>query len=302
MLISFGAAGRAQTKLVFAVGPDATAPTAYSTVIAVERAPGNDGGYSGRGHDVGVLPLDKPFSNVQIVKLGAVGDELLNQQFVGVGYGRSDNGSELTKRRLGALTLKARAGKTYEFLFGNFEAFYRDYTGDSIPASCVAPANPEMPAPAPLPGGDPCAAFKALRQLYDSTLLEQAHELAVGSAPGDAQPCFGDSGGPLLKAGANGELLAYGVASGGTSSDDLICDHGAVYASFGPEVTTFLQQATAWTDPCDKLPARGVCEGTRARRCSTAAEGPRRVVEVDCANAGLRCVMTGEGSTATCGS
>lgn len=302
-LDSFGAAGRARNSLVFTLGPDAAAPTAYATVIAVERAPGNDGGYTGRGHDVGVLHLDEPLSNAQIVKVAAVSDELVGQQFVGVGYGRADNGSELTKRRLGALTLKARAGRTYEFLFGSSDAFYRDYTGSSIPTSCAAPpaSAPEMPQISA--DDDPCAGVKALREMYDTTLLEQTGELAVGSAPSDAQPCFGDSGGPLLKAAADGgELVAYGVASGGTSSEDLICDHGAVYASFAADVTTFLQQATTWTDPCDKLPARGQCEGTRARRCSSAAEGARRVVEVDCANAGLRCVMTGEGSSATCGS
>jgi hypothetical protein len=307
-LDSFGAAGRAQNSLVFGVGPDGTAPTAYATVIAVERAPGNDGGYTGRGHDVGVLHLDKPLDNAQVMKLGAVADELLGQQFVGVGYGRADNGSELTKRRLGALTLKSRAGRTYEFLFGNFEGFYHDYTGNAVPVACVPPpaTTPEMPQMPQTPqtpqDNDPCAGVKALREMYESTLLEQTHELAVGAAPGDAQPCFGDSGGPLLKAAANGELFAYGVASGGVSSDDAICDHGAIYASLDPEVTTFLQQAASWVDPCDKLPMRGACEGTRARRCSTAAEGTRRVVEVDCANAGLRCVLTGEGATATCGS
>lgn len=302
-LDSFGAASRAQSSLVFGVGPDSAAPTAYATVIAVERAPGNDGGFSNRGHDVGVLHLDKPISNAQTVQLGAVTDELVGQQLVGVGYGREDNGSESVKRRLGALTLKARSGRTYEFLFGSFETFFHDYTGSALPAACATPpaTPPEMPTQ-PATSSDMCAGVKQLRDMYDNTRLEQAQELAVGSAPSDAQPCFGDSGGPLLKAGPNGELIAYGVASGGASSDDLICDHGAVFASFPPEVTTFLQQASTWVDPCDKLPARGQCEGTRARRCSTPAEGTRRVIELDCATAGLRCVFSGEGSTVSCGS
>jgi len=300
-LDSFGAAARGQADLVFGVGPNAAAPTAYAKVISVERAPGNDGGYSNRGHDVGVLHLEKPLSNAQVLQLGAAGDELIGQQLVGVGYGAADNGSDTATRRLGALTLKARSGRTYEFLFGSFEAFFRDYTGSAVPPTCaVPPANAEAPA-MPVQPDDPCAPVKALRQVYENTRLEQAHELAVGAAPNDAQPCFGDSGGPLLKAGPNGELIAYGVASGGVPSEDLICDHGAIYASFPPDVTAFLQQAVTWTDPCDELPARGQCDGTKARRCSTPAEGARRVVEVDCANAGLRCVYTGEGSSATCG-
>jgi hypothetical protein len=306
-LDSFGAAARAQSSLVFGVGPDAVAPTAYATVISVERAPGSEGGFTNRGHDVGVLHLDKPIINAQTVQLGAVADEQVGQPFVGVGYGRMDNGSDSAKRRLGALTLKARSGRTYEFLFGSFEGFFHDYTGSPLPTACAAPPPatppeaPTMPA-TPAASEDPCAGVKMLRAMYENTRLEQTQELAVGSAPNDAQPCFGDSGGPLLKAGPNGELLAYGVASGGVSSDDLICDHGAIFASFPPEVTTFLQQSTTWVDPCDKLPARGQCEGTKARRCSTSAEGARRVVELDCATAGLRCVLTGEGGSATCGS
>jgi hypothetical protein len=301
-LDSFGAASRAQSSLVFALGPDSLAPTAYATVISVERAPGSDGGFTNRGHDVGVLHLDKPLANAQTVQLGAVADEQVGQQFVSVGYGRMDNGSESAKRRLGALTLKARTGRTYEFLFGSFESFFHDYTGSALPSACAAPpaTTPEMPG-MPASTDDPCAGVKMLRQMYENTRLEQAQELALGSAPNDAQPCFGDSGGPLLKAGPNGELIAYGVASGGVSSDDLICDHGAIFASFPPEVTSFLQQSTSWVDPCDKLPARGQCDGTTARRCSTSAEGTRRVVELDCANAGLRCVLAGEGGTVTCG-
>jgi hypothetical protein len=116
------------------------------------------------------------------VKLGALDNSQIGQGFAGIGYGQSDNNDRGETRRVGALSLRALEGRTYELLLGS------------------------------------------------------------------------------------------------------------LYARFTPEVLTFLEQAVLWQDPCQSLPARGECAGEHARRCSTLAEGKRRVVEVDCSTLGLRCV------------
>ncbi|HKU45046.1 MAG TPA: S1 family peptidase [Polyangiales bacterium] len=282
-----------ERSMVFGIGPDAAAPRVYATVIDTAGAPGDAGGYTNRGHDVGVLRLDRPLNDVPLVGIATVSDAELGQEFVGIGYGTQANSGYSTTRRLGALTLRARAGRTYELLYGSFEAFYRAQTASSPPANCPAPGT------APALPDDVCTIAQRYRDVYESMRLEQVEELAVGAGPGDAQPCYGDSGGPLVRAGARGELIAYGVASGGVPSDDLVCDYGGIYASLGSEVSSFLTQATAWRDPCESLLAGGICNGERAQRCSTPSEGHRRVIEVDCSLVGLRCVPAENG--VTCG-
>ncbi len=59
----------------------------------------------------------------------------------------------------------------------------------------------------------------------------------MGTDEGDPQPCSGDSGGPLLR---NGKV--FGVASGVLRSSERVCDHGTVYATFGPEVLDFIKR------------------------------------------------------------
>jgi hypothetical protein len=282
--------------LVFGIGPDASKPSSYVPVLAVESAPGDAGGFTHEGHDVGVMHLARPISGVKYLQLGTIGDDMLNTQFVGVGFGRQNNNSTITHRRIGALTLRARAGKTYELLYGSFDKFYQANTGSVVPTTCLTDA----PPPAGSPLASECSAVTELKHIFDTTLLEQTEEIAVGAGQGEAQPCFGDSGGPLVRANADGALIAYGVTSGGVSSDDLICDHGGVYASFGSDVTAFITKALTWTDPCLELPEKGVCQGEHARRCSDATEGPRRVVDLDCSLAGLRCTIDAE-SGVTCG-
>ena len=118
--------------------------------------------------------------------------------------------------------------------------------------------------------------------------------MVTGGFPGDAQPCFGDSGSSLVKY-KDGKYVSYGVVSGGLGTDDLICDLGAVYATFGPEVATFLDQAKSWVDPCGDVDTRGTCDGNVAKRCTNMVEGRRRVVEFDCGLVGMECnTLTGQ--------
>lgn len=286
----FAVAARSGEQLVFALGAEAYKPTAYSVVIDVENAPSNDHGFTREGFDVGVLHLKEPLEGAPTVKLGALDASQIGQGFAAVGFGQADNRGDDSKRRLGALTLRALEGRTYELLLGSFDAYFEELRGITVPAQCVNPT-PEAAQT------DICQLVTDDRRMYEGTLLEQAGDMLLRGEASGSQPCYGDSGGPLLRANDKGELVAYGVVSGGVGSDVLVCDHGAIYARFVPEVMTFLEQAKQWQDPCAALPEIGECAGERARRCSTLAEGRRRVIEADCATLGLHCKNGPEGPT-----
>lgn len=65
--------------------------------------------------------------------------------------------------------------------------------------------------------------------------LLDGYEAQLGGAPGDAQACHGDSGGPLLR-NVDGQLVVYGVVSSGVSGVKEVCQNaGTVYATFGTD-------------------------------------------------------------------
>jgi hypothetical protein len=156
----------------------------------------------------------------------------------------------------------------------------------------------ESPSPAGGDGGgyDPDA---YLRYIYDNTVLDDGYEAVFGGAKGDAQACYGDSGSPVIRADASGNLVAYGVISGGIGSNQLVCDYGGVDAVFGPDVTSFLKGAQKWVDPCKGASVTGKCSGKSAVRCTSPLEGPRRLVKFNCGSLGQVCAIQADG-TAGC--
>jgi len=83
-----------------------------------------------------------------------------------------------------------------------------------------------------------------LREVFDTDLLLDGNEGWFGGRPGDAQGCFGDSGGPaILK--QNGRSTVFGVVSGGLGSNELLCDFGEALTVFGPEAIEFLDREVA---------------------------------------------------------
>ena len=288
--------------MVFAIGSDSKQPKQVVPVVAVEGAPGDAQGFVGMGHDVAVLHLGKPITSVKFAKPAALSDEQMDQAFVGIGYGMRDNNRLYGQRLVGTERLKATKGRTLEALFGSFDAYfenlYRIKPADCPAGGAGAPALPPVLPTPPLPGVvvigpvTPCSQLDSARRAYDAQLLETAHEFVMSVDDGDAQPCKGDSGGPVVQIDDAGELVTYGVTSGGQTSSSMVCDYGTVYASFmAPEVLEFVEEARSWIDPCANLAASGVCEGDVARRCSTAAEGDRRVLTFDCKSLGLACAV-----------
>ncbi|HET6280783.1 MAG TPA: trypsin-like serine protease [Polyangia bacterium] len=268
-------------KLVFSLGPNVLAPRRTVEIVGFELAPGDMGGFVGVGRDAAVLHLDSPITDVQPVDIAQLNDGHVGLPFAAIGYGIRDNTAANGERRLGKQTLRSRHGKILETMFGSFENFFDWFLTGKAPALAARPGLGQPPSPEDL-----------ARQLYDETVLLEDYEIVTGGAPGDAQPCFGDSGSSLIRR-RNGRFVSYGVVSGGVGSVDSICDLGAVYASFGPEVFDFIQTAKTWTDPCGDLGSQGVCAGDVALRCTNLAEGRRRVVEFDCASLGMTCQMSG---------
>ena len=283
-------AARNGGALMFAIGPDAVRPRALAAVLAVDGAPGDTGGYAGVGHDVSVMHLDRAITGVTPVKLATLDNSQIGQEFAGVGYGQPDNITPPGKRLVGALQLKALTGRTYELVYGSFDAYFTRLHKVPVPGYCIDPT-PEAAQT------EACIITAQDRKDYNNTLLEQSGDVLLSSEVGGGQPCYGDNGGPLLRANAAGELVAYAVVSQATSSDGVACDVGAVYSQFTPEVLSFIQQAQAWQDPCANVSPVAVCNGDKVRRCSSLEEGERRVIEMDCATLGMHCSISEAGAS-----
>lgn len=265
-------------RVGFAIGPNGMAPERVVEIIDRDFAPDDVGGFRGYGHDVGVYYLAEAITDIAPLRFRAPRPTQVGRDFVGVGYGIQDNSWTRGTRRAGTLELRALEGPIAPILFGSFEAFYEWYTGEPLPSD----------------GGDP-AYVDFVRSLYEGTLLDAGYEFIAGGTEGDAQPCEGDWGGPLLRPNASGELVVYGVASTAIGSREQVCDYGAIYATFGPGVDEFVRASRRYVDPCRGLSYTGICEGNVARRCTNPAEGERRLVELDCATLGEVCAIQPSG-------
>jgi V8-like Glu-specific endopeptidase len=337
-------------KTVFAIGPDASAPSRLIEVVEVRGAPGDVGGFVDQGHDVGVMYLAEKPTELTPLKLATLKPKDLGKPFIEIGYGVRDNTYAYGTRRAGNATLRATSGRIFEIIFGSFERF-KSWAETGSPGSealfVTGPVAPHAFLPlarslyaslgpadvneagaggianggggGTASGGSPGAAGEVsvggevsiggegggfdpdayLRSIYDNTLLDEGYEALFGGAKGDAQACYGDSGSPIVRSDANGNLLAYGVISGGIGSSQLVCDYGGVDALFGPDVMPFLQTAKRWVDPCKGATVEGKCSGKSAVRCTSPLEGPRRLVKFNCGSLGQVCALQPDG-TAGC--
>lgn len=263
-------------SLYFVIGPDRL--EAHRHVSVIDWLTDNSGGdgWNGNGHDVAAMILERPIDDIAPVAVAAPRLEQVGRQLAVLGYGIRNETRESGTRRAGVVTLNALEGKIYESMFdGDFGAFRRWYLED-----------------------EPATTEHALKEAYDSTLLLPGYEAHVGARPGDAQPCHGDSGGPLLES-VDGRYVSYGVTSGGVRSQHAICAGGAIYATFGPDTLDLLTRARGWDDPCEGVSVRGHCEGDVLHRCSSLAEGARELLVDDCAARDATCI-TDVGGRAAC--
>jgi hypothetical protein len=274
-------------------GHSATDAVEQIPLAAVELDPVSQGGFLGIGRDVAVAQLDRPAS-VPVAEPALLADEHVGQSMLSIGYGVfTPNGAQDGQRRVGSEAVAAIRGRAYEAIFGSFENFVEwSFTGSVTAANFIAsfaPGNIGL-----------TVALSALRAQYEAVQLLDGYEAVTGRAPGDTQTCSGDSGGPLAQRDVDGTWRTYGVVSGGLNSLRSVCDYGSVFAVFGSETLSFLQEARAWEDPCGDVSARGECQGARAVRCQTSLlDDVRRLIQRDCGASGRGCALGPEGADCT---
>jgi hypothetical protein len=239
-------------ELHFALGPDARAPKRKIAIVEAEGAPGDDDGFVHFGRDVAVVFLDEKVKGIKPLELATLKDKQVGTGFEAVGYGIQNAEGDFGTRQKGLVKLKALEGRVFEMALGDYAA-YETWLSEELLAT-IPPADTQVEDAGAVSvdggsyagfdaglAGEPIAAEderEGFRVRYDETRLMAGYEAFVGGDSKSVQPCSGDSGGPLLK---NGKV--YGVASGVLRTDKLVCDHGAVYATFGPEVMRFLEGA-----------------------------------------------------------
>ena len=312
-------------RAYFGIGPNAINAQRYVEVAEAELPP-----YSpdkGTYNDVAVLHLDEEIEDITPVSWASVDASSIGQKLVAVGYGVQNQSGVTGTRRLGELTLRATSGRKWELIFGSFEAYFKWNTGADLPAHCSPDVDDDAGVPLPEAGtggvggsagkggrggsggkggvgGYPapddylCQWAVYLRDSYENDRLENGSRFYAGGLAGEAQPCDGDGGGPLLRIDANGTLTVFGVLTEGlySNSPNTQCDRGALYSWFDEAVLTFLDHAKGWVDPCGELSTTGQCSGTTAERCSGLGEGKRRKLSTDCSTIGLSCEPQNDGS------
>jgi len=255
--------------IAFVIGPDAFHPIRHVAVRGVAAELTVTGGVIGLGSDVAVVHLAEPVTDVNPLAYDLLNTGDVGKRFVGVGYGIQNNNGVYGTRQAGSMTFKGSSGKVFELVFGTFEKFLTDGAPHLFPGIDIT---------------DP-ATIEWLHQFYDFYTVLDGIEGWFGSGQGDAQACFGDSGGPMT-AQKNGKTTIFGVTSWGFGSDRLICDFGGAYATINPISYDFIQYQIA----CPLIPTEGMCQDlTTAVRCATPEEGGYRPLVTDCGELGLIC-------------
>lgn len=263
----------------FVIGSDLSNPKRAVRVAGWDAERTLKGGFTGLGSDVAVVHLMEPVDDITPLAIGSIAEGDVGTEMIGIGYGVQDNDRTFGTRRAGAMEIRAIRGNPVQAIYGSFDG-WKEAAFEGFRAR--------------LPGKSDEEVEQIMLGIYEQVTLLQGYEAVVGHAPGNAQACFGDSGGPLLSM-SNGELTVHAVTSGGFFDNDLICAMG-IYATLGALDRELIERERA----CPLVPAEGKCEGTTAVRCSNASEGPRRRLETDCSLFGLVCGFGESGGEVAC--
>jgi len=247
----------------FLIGFDARTPKRAIPVLGGAGESTIEGGFVGLGSDVAIVHLAEPVTDITPLALGDLNDGMVGVRLMAMGYGVQDNNNTAGTRFLGSETFNGVGGNFLAYLYGDLEGFRPHY------ADLAGWVKQYYPTP---------------EDVFAASELLPDYEAHFGGRAGDAQDCYGDSGGPILRS-VNGQLTTYGVVSGGWSSENLACDLGGVYATFGPAARTFITRELA----CPMIPLAGKCDGDTVIRCATPEEGGYRPLSTDCGELGLTC-------------
>jgi secreted trypsin-like serine protease len=266
-----------EEPIYFAVGADSKHPKKTVKASEVFLSPVDEGGFVRYGSDVAVYLLEEPITDVTPLAYAPahLAESEVGKKLTAVGFGVQDRERNSGTRKAGAVTLQGVSGQPLHKLFATYEdlkTFVGKYEDDWWMESHE----------------------DRLAEFYDLTLLPE-HEAYVGLGKDDAQPCSGDSGGPLL-ARIDGKNVVVAVVSGSFKGSTYPCSVlGEAYATLGPKVQPLLASVTG---PCEGLTVEGRCEGTTAARCVAETEGPQKITRIDCAALGQVCGRNGAGQVA----
>lgn len=279
--------------IMFAIGPDSTKPIKTVKVKEIKASPDNEGGFVKLGQDVALVILEEPVTDVTPLKYinGHIPEAKVGSKLTAVGYGVNDRQRNSGTRRAGALTLQAVSGQPMHKLFATLEDLLRLFVNND--GQEYVDSNKER-----------------LQTFYDLTLKPSA-EAYLGLGAGDAQPCSGDSGGPLIGR-LNNQNVVFAVVSGSFKTRKYPCSVvGEVYATLSPEVQIMLADAIGNADqavdpltgapdpnqgPCGFTTVRGHCDGVLAVRCVSDKEGPQQITKTDCSLIGQICGIDPNGN------
>lgn len=253
--------------LYFITGADIASPSHKIRIESVDvcLAP-ETGGVDGFGCNVALYRLKEAITDIPPLPFTdrALGVELVGKRFSTLSYG--DTTQDVTtqtvgKRHAGSLTLRAVSGAPMKALFP---------TAADLVAMWAQTEGPDSAA----------QLSSALAVYYESTLQPDL-EAWLGGGAGDAQTCLQDQGAPLLAKDAAGKLTVYAVGSNAIAGTKTKCvPFGAPYAMLGAPVQALIGRNLV--DVCANETAEGRCDGDVAVRCTTPAEGERRLTRTDC--------------------
>ena len=211
----------------FGFGFDSTTPDQLIPITSYVAAPpaknGDKGLLQDGGRDLAVVYLESAPVDIKPAKLGLFTEELLGTQFQIAGFGVSTDWGYYGDRYVGPATARALQGRWYPLLFnGDKQAFLNWYWTDS-PYGGVSEA-------------DALSWWKSYK-------LEAGYELFAGGLPGEANGCFGDSGGPIFLYNKADNLKVYGVSFAVEESITSICALGNAYLIFNDKMLDFVKDA-----------------------------------------------------------
>lgn len=253
--------------LYFITGANIATPSHKIRIERVDMCTEPDtGGMDGFGCNVAIYHLQEAINDIAPLPFTdkAIAADQVGKRFSTVAYG--DISQDLTKQTLGqrhagTLTLRAVAGAPMKALFPTEADLVAAWTKAEGQASAT-----QLSA--------------ALASYYESQLQPDL-EAWLGGADGDAQTCLDDQGAPLLAKNADGKLTVYGIASNPLGGAQTKCiPFGAPYAMLGAAAQALISKNLV--DPCDNETLAGRCDGDVAVRCTSPAEGDRRVTRSDC--------------------
>lgn len=308
------------TELAFLIGPNANAPLRVVPVKSVAWEDTVQGGLVGLGVDVAVMHLGEEVTNVKPLPYAALTPDKVGTRFTGVGYGWQDMAHTAGTRRAGSMTLKATGGRVFEAIYDTFDKFVADAARwgydpkDPATPAALQPLWDSYLLQDGIEGWFGNGKYDAQSCHGDSggpitlSVAGQTTVFGVTSWGFDAANGLCELGGAYATLGPISlDFIDYQTACpsiprAGTC-EDLNTAVRCIPPTEGGYKITKTDCATLGQicgqdetgavacvdDPCEGLPAEGVCEGDTATRCTTPGEGPRRVVSTDCAALGGTC-------------